>query len=71
MEKLEKEWKTERKMHQKCQEEMDAEWEMRMTGETGTALDSSQNERPSAPILVFWAPAEVGLRSPDKTRRGG
>jgi hypothetical protein len=34
---LEKEWKTARKMHQRCEEELDAEWEMNFTGGAGTA----------------------------------
>jgi hypothetical protein len=31
METLEKEWKTEKKMHRRCEEEMEAEWEMHFT----------------------------------------
>ena len=33
VENLDKEWKTERKMRQKCEEELDAEWQARVGGE--------------------------------------
>jgi hypothetical protein len=58
MDKLEKELKTERKMHQRCEEELEAEWKMRVTGETGTALASRDDEGPS----VQWAWRQIGPR---------
>ena len=58
MEKLESEWRTERKIHRRCEEELEAEWAMRVTGETGTAFDNSENEGPSAQ----WAWGQLGPR---------
>lgn len=58
MENLEKEWKAERKMHQRCREELEAEWEMRFASETGISLDGPDDERPAAQ----WAWRQIGPR---------
>ena len=50
MENLEKEWKAERKMHQRCREELEAEWEMRFASETGISLDGPDNETTSCSV---------------------
>ena len=56
MENLDKEWKTKRKMRQKCEEELDAEWKMRVAGEEGTT-DGSSGQRDST---FQWAWRQLG-----------
>ena len=51
MEELEKEWKTKRKMRQRCEEELDAEWNRRFAGERA-------REEPA----FRWAWRQIGLR---------
>ncbi len=39
---LDKEWKTGRKMHEKCEDELDAEWNMRVANEMGQKSSTFQ-----------------------------
>jgi hypothetical protein len=51
MEDLDREWKTKRKMRQKCEEELDAEWRMLVAGEESAAVNSSEHKE----SILQWA----------------
>jgi hypothetical protein len=55
IENLDKEWKTGRKVHKKCEEELDAEWNTRVANETRTASNSLGEKNPfSIGVPANW-----------------
>ena len=50
IEDLDREWKTGRKAHKKCEEELDAEWSIRLAHELKTVNGSSKQDS----CIVQW-----------------